>query len=865
MRLDELSIFEVEEIETQSEPRQALEPAMQAGGRKSHLEYKEKLVKGKLDRVTLELSGKESEITTKLSKKYKEINDLEKQISEKRDLLNLAAKQHLVSYFDAEDEVLTRVLETVSMTLTLSKKSVEKVTTTTIDFEGFYKEILILLPELEDKLKILLATYTKTTTTKDERSPALRVKLNEPEPSEEELKKSAKNALKKESINEADNDFWNKIQSMGSKLLSIFKVWGRQYDKKLAMLKQKMGEFAVEESNEHLSEEHKGIIDSVSEEYDIPVSEMEEVASKLSKKTHMHLSAGDFARWYSGSKSRAFDMAIIKLLGKDAIWAGEVTARLPHLLYYALGMGQRYVGGIDMKALLKTKRDVGESNEHPPAADNPLREETFQIGDRVSVQDNGHEFLGIIDAIEHEEGYAVVENLPGLPFFRRTVPLSVIHDSNISDEEIDMLINDMENRQEEQEFEESVEDSNLKRIPGSKLSPEEQELLYRFCEKYTRGSGEKEDKIELRSKDGFVFTKQRYPKEVMKRGRWVLHAPWRNLGSEDRLLGMAYHWQSKQNTNTIDESAFDINMGHYFRKNKRTGEVKVEPFRVANLQTLYGNIKGNDLGSKFTPEEKEKLIGIWNKNAAAGGLWEFYLDNDSDKENLDKEGTISQHFNGKLIHGFKGTRGDLERLKSENNSDKREYFFTPDKKITEGLHTGSHDKSDLLDETHNARTLARKSYEKLLELEMLALRVASHSQPGTDIDFEYIMANKFKHLSFDAEKIFHEVDKLALEIDDHINEVKDVSKQVKAVKEALDSDTSEEMDVLAHRIVKLSRSVHALSLEEAKYLSKLLFNKQRLLSRLSVFEILSALQEMSNEQYEAVKNFVNSIPNHKIV
>jgi len=29
------------------------------------------------------------------------------------------------------------------------------------DFEGFYNQLLILLPELEDKLKILKATYTK--------------------------------------------------------------------------------------------------------------------------------------------------------------------------------------------------------------------------------------------------------------------------------------------------------------------------------------------------------------------------------------------------------------------------------------------------------------------------------------------------------------------------------------------------------------------------------------------------------------------------------------------------------------------------------------------------------------------------------
>lgn len=243
MRLRDLSIVEAGEVETQTKPRQALDPALIAGGRKSHLTYTEELVKKKLDRVTLELSGKDSEITTKLAKKYKEIKDLESQLSEMRDSANLEAKKHLVSYFDAEDEVLTRVLETVSMTLTMSKKTVEE--KDVINFEGFYNELLTLLPELEDKLKTLLTTYT--TVEKNEKSPALRVKLNGEEPNEDKVKKAAKKALSKESIQES-SAFMNKVQEMGSRLLNIFKVWGVQFDKKLNVLKQKMGEFAVEES-----------------------------------------------------------------------------------------------------------------------------------------------------------------------------------------------------------------------------------------------------------------------------------------------------------------------------------------------------------------------------------------------------------------------------------------------------------------------------------------------------------------------------------------------------------------------------------------------------------------------------------------
>ena len=85
-----------------------------------------------------------------------------KQLSEMRDSFNLDAKQHVLQYFNAEDEVLTRVVETASLTLTLSKRTVKVVDPhEEADMEGFYQELLILLPELEDKLKILRQKYTK--------------------------------------------------------------------------------------------------------------------------------------------------------------------------------------------------------------------------------------------------------------------------------------------------------------------------------------------------------------------------------------------------------------------------------------------------------------------------------------------------------------------------------------------------------------------------------------------------------------------------------------------------------------------------------------------------------------------------------
>ena len=109
------ALLEDENSETQSDNRLALEPAMIAGGRKPNLVYTEKKVKKVLDRVTVELTGRQSETCTKLAKKYNEINELEKQLEEMRNSLNTDAKSHVLQYFNAEDEVLTRVIKTVSL------------------------------------------------------------------------------------------------------------------------------------------------------------------------------------------------------------------------------------------------------------------------------------------------------------------------------------------------------------------------------------------------------------------------------------------------------------------------------------------------------------------------------------------------------------------------------------------------------------------------------------------------------------------------------------------------------------------------------------------------------------------------------
>lgn len=147
----------------------------------TEIKYTEKKVSGLLDRVTATLSGKKSEIFTKMAKRYKKIDNAIKVLGEEREMLNEKVKNHMGEMFDAEDEVLTRVIESVSLTATLSKRtpaSTKQVET--FDTEGFMTALYQALPDLEDQLNELVNRYKVVReVTVAEKSPALRVKVEE--------------------------------------------------------------------------------------------------------------------------------------------------------------------------------------------------------------------------------------------------------------------------------------------------------------------------------------------------------------------------------------------------------------------------------------------------------------------------------------------------------------------------------------------------------------------------------------------------------------------------------------------------------------------------------------------------------------
>ena len=161
--------------------------------RDSSLTYNEKKVKGIVDRVTVELEGVKSATATKLAKRFKELKTLKEQIDKETEELKTQAREHALGLFDAADEIYTRVVETCSLTITVSKQITKTIPaipdseTSEFDFEGFYKDLSVLVPELIGKMEDLKKLYTKVTkipgkpeqVVPADKNPSIRVDLNE--------------------------------------------------------------------------------------------------------------------------------------------------------------------------------------------------------------------------------------------------------------------------------------------------------------------------------------------------------------------------------------------------------------------------------------------------------------------------------------------------------------------------------------------------------------------------------------------------------------------------------------------------------------------------------------------------------------
>lgn len=197
-----------------------LSESMIAEARKPNLPYNEKMVKNKLDRVTVTLSGTDSGAMSRLAKRYERLERSLEAMKKQRDAMNERLKEDVADFFDAEEAVVTRVVETASFTLTLAKEVKKAEPALKKDYEAIANELAKLIPEeLQTKIDEITALYTTIIPPKD---PVKKLTVS---PISEGVISTVKAA----------------IRAIGSKLKQFLK-WGSSYDKKLGDLQTKLAE-----------------------------------------------------------------------------------------------------------------------------------------------------------------------------------------------------------------------------------------------------------------------------------------------------------------------------------------------------------------------------------------------------------------------------------------------------------------------------------------------------------------------------------------------------------------------------------------------------------------------------------------------
>ena len=189
--------------------------------REPDLKYAEKRIKNALDRVTVELEGNQSGAMSRLTLRYHRLDKAAKLMAEKRNELNAQMKAVAESLFDAEDAVLTRVVETISCTIMLTKaeRAADKEPTLKTDYGSVVAELLRMVPELTDKIKDITAKYTEVVEAKDTPT-QLRVKSKVAE------------------------GLMDTVKSWMKSFIAGIKSWCVDYDKRLAALKKELSPIA---------------------------------------------------------------------------------------------------------------------------------------------------------------------------------------------------------------------------------------------------------------------------------------------------------------------------------------------------------------------------------------------------------------------------------------------------------------------------------------------------------------------------------------------------------------------------------------------------------------------------------------------
>lgn len=167
--------------------------------------------KSKIEKVIVELKGSEAGKVTKIVNQLQEISDLEKELKQKKEKLKCSSKEICDELFKAEDEVYTRVMETSSVILTISKSTTRE----KIDYKKALEEMATkLTPDIIKQMNEIIKAFTKT----------------------EEVSSTVKGTVK-----ESFKDWMNKGFGFIKTLVDKMKLWGKTYDTKLKDFQKKYG------------------------------------------------------------------------------------------------------------------------------------------------------------------------------------------------------------------------------------------------------------------------------------------------------------------------------------------------------------------------------------------------------------------------------------------------------------------------------------------------------------------------------------------------------------------------------------------------------------------------------------------------
>jgi hypothetical protein len=195
--------------------------------RKEDVVYVEKKAKNEINKVIAELKGHEASVMSLLARRFDRLNTAIKLMGKKRDDIKKDLKERVAELFNAEEEVLTRVVDTAAFTLTLNKVTKKAETKTVIDYESIAEKLCELIPdELQAKVDEIIAAYTKIDI------------MPIPEPGFKVTNKAAKEAADKVSVEEG---FVDTLSKLCSRLYKSITSWSKKFDKKLKKLEAQLG------------------------------------------------------------------------------------------------------------------------------------------------------------------------------------------------------------------------------------------------------------------------------------------------------------------------------------------------------------------------------------------------------------------------------------------------------------------------------------------------------------------------------------------------------------------------------------------------------------------------------------------------